>query len=116
MDSKTDVLEGYAERLKNEGIGMSGAVIALKLHPDKFAMSGEDVVERQLDRDALRKEAPFIYELFARSKDISAIMCTRPRFCVEAANRGRDIPRVLTIWPRLSASKRRYVTFQIPPK
>ena len=91
MKSKSDgrSLMEYVKRLENEGIGLSGAIIVLQLDPDRYVISFEGETARLLDGITLKKEIPLIYEIFAHRKDISTVMRTCPRFCIEAAKRGK---------------------------
>ena len=109
MKSKNDerLLVGHVERLEKEGIGLSGAIIVLQLDPDRYVISFEGETARLLDGITLKKEIPLIYEIFAHRKDISTVMRTCPRFCAEAAKRGRDIPPVLDDMAQIVGPKAR---------
>ena len=74
---------------------MGGAALVMKLDPDNYMVSLEGAAGQKWHRHMLKKEIPLIYNIFAGSRDLSAVMQTRPRYSVQAANEGRDHPPVL---------------------
>jgi|LSQX01.2.fsa_nt_gb L-ribulose-5-phosphate 4-epimerase len=107
MKGKIDLLAEYVQQLKKEGIGMGGAALVMKLAPDNYMVSLEGAAGQKWHRHTLKKETPLLYELFASSRDLSAVMQTRPRYSVQAANEGRDLPPVLDDMAQIVGPKAR---------
>ncbi len=85
----------HINKLKKEGIELSGSVIVLQLEPARFMLSTEGKAAEKLDRNLLKKQEPLICDLFDSREDIIVAMRICSRFCKDSINIGKDIPPVL---------------------
>lgn len=93
----------YAKKLKNAGICLTGAFIALRLDDIHYALTTakadfELISDKDisiLSGDELRSNNLLAYALFEQNKDVNAIIHTCPKFCCVVAQKGKDIPPVL---------------------
>lgn len=85
----------YGERLRREGIWVSGVFMVLEAGLGRYGLSFDDGTVRMVEADILKRECPLLHGIFIRRRDLSAVMRTAPRYAREAAARGADIPPVL---------------------
>ena len=83
------------KKLEHEGIDSKSACIFLKKDSEHFALALVGQGQRIMNPAALEEAYPLIYGIFSKRRDISVIIYSRPKYCLEASLKYSSIPPVL---------------------